>query len=478
MAKLGDYKAQKARDILKASNARPERPNIQEQDRLDRTLLEAKNYYPDKERKINDEMLDELSTKWKGNEGGSGGDALISGLKAGFKEGSFIEDKKRHKQVIDFTQKMRDMVADQNIKLFQEEKEFNAIQKVTPRITAYLESYKNMSPSDRKVYLQNTIEELNQAAGKNYKLIDTIGSEPWKVMVSEDGYPAQLDLMDVIKTPEQKKTEYYYNSNEMKGYESELQGEDALQRRVMESKIAQNQARVQRDSEKAEMNSPQRIQEKKQKMVDSGEIPEGALLFDELPKEERQAHMKYMMEERDKAKPAEAGLEALDGMEKIFEKYPKLSTSLAKWAHSKNNTPFENLINDAVNQDERSALQELEKHSSTLALGTLQQFKGQRPTDITKKLIVSTTPNSNFTPGSFKPVKEKLEKGFNKQIYESEKYSEGLAKRYVPPYRKIGADSNAKSQQTPSVDINAAKIRLDELKRKKQEIESRRQGIQ
>ena len=417
MAKLADYKLQKVKQRMEAANAKPERPRINEQLGLEKTLLDLQKQSSDPDRQVDDKMYGDLTEKWKGNHGGSGGDAFIGGLTAGLKKGSFAEDKERNKKVMDFTEKMKNMVAEQNIQLFKEEKLDNARNSVTPRVMAYLDTYKNMSPSDRKVYLQNTLEEYNGSAGTNYKLIDSAGSEPWKIIISDGEEIKPLDLMSFIKTPQEKKLDYYYNSAENQNLERGLQSEDSLQRQVMQSKIAQNQAKTQKES-------PQGIQERKKQMIESGEIPEGSLLFDEIDKQERQVHMKYMMEERDKAKYAEAGLEALDGMEAIFEKFPKISTSLAKWAHQKNSTPFENLINEAVNQDERDALIEFEKHSNTLALGTLQQFKGQRPTDIAKKLIVSTTPNSNFTPGSFKPVKEKISKGFNSQLEESEKYSQ------------------------------------------------------
>lgn len=481
MAKFSDYKANKARDIIKASNARPEKPRIAEQTALEKNLLEAKNYYPEKERKINDEMLDELSTKWKGNEGGSGGDALISGLKSGFKQGSFIEDKKRHKQVVDFTQKMRDMVADQNIKLFQEEKEFNAIQKITPRVMAYMESYKNMSPNDRKVYGQNTIEEFNQAAGTNYKFIDTNGSEPWKMMVSDDGYPAQLDFMELIKTPEQKKTEYYYNSNQMKDYESELQNEGKLQNELLESRAASYR-------QKSESADPAKVQEKKMQLLESGAIPEGVMLFDELDKQEKKFHMDRLKVESDKGKAAKSGIKALDEMERIFERHPKISTSLAAWAREKEGHEglFNKLLQNAVNQDERDALTQLEKHAARLAIGTIEQFKGQRPTDILKKLIRDSNPNGKFTYKAFMPISNQYKSEFNEQVLMSDEADNGIYNRYVPHYKNVKGKSQnvaevpAGASNSPADAKNLSNLREkilkdnEALERKRQEILNKR----
>lgn len=140
---------------------------------------------------------------------------------------------------------------------------------------AYLDSYKSMSPNDRKVYLQNTLEEYNGSAGTNYKLIDSAGSEPWKIIISDGEEVRPLDLMGFIKTPEEKKLDYYYNSAENKQVERELQEEDYLNRQNLESQVKYNKAR-------AEEKSPVGIQEKKQSLVESGEVPSGALLFDEL----------------------------------------------------------------------------------------------------------------------------------------------------------------------------------------------------
>lgn len=444
MAKLADYRLNKVKQRMEAANSKPERPRINEQLGLEKTLLDLQKQSSEPERQIDKNMYESLSEKWKGNHGGSGGDAFVLGLTSGLQKGSFAEDKERNKKVMDFTEKMKNMVEEQNMQLFKEEKLYNARNSVTPRIMAYLDSYKSMSPNDRKVYLQNTLEEYNGSAGTNYKLIDSAGSEPWKIIISDGEEVRPLDLMGFIKTPEEKKLDYYYNSAENKQVERELQEEDYLNRQNLESQVKYNKAR-------AEEKSPVGIQEKKQSLVESGEVPSGALLFDELPKHEAKAWIDDLRVERDKGKEAKNGVTALDEMDKIFKSHPKISTSLAKWANSKGDSPFDNFIKSIVNQEQRNALLELEKHAATLSLGTIQQFKGQRPTDILKKLIKETNPGSNFTPEAFEPIKNQLKNKFNEQISRSEEANRGLMKRYVPTYEGVVKFQNYK----PSQEISA-----------------------
>ena len=444
MAKLADYRLNKVKQRMEAANSKPERPRINEQLGLEKTLLDLQKQSSEPERQIDAKMYGDLSQKWKGNHGGSGGDAFIGGLTAGIQKGSFSEDKARNKKVMDFTEKMKNMVEEQNVQLFKEEKLDKARNSVTPRIMAYLDTYKSMSPNDRKVYLQNTLEEYNGSAGTNYKLVDSAGSEPWKIIVSDGDEIRPLDLMSFIKTPEEKKLDYYYNSAENQQYEKELAQEDSLQRQNLESQIKYNTAR-------ANEKQPENIQQKKQQLVESGEIPNGSLLFDELPQHEAKAWVEDLRIERDKGKEAKNGVVALDEMDKIFKSYPKISTSLAKWANSKGDSPFDNFIKSVVNQDQRNALLELEKHAATLSLGTIQQFKGQRPTDILKKLIKETNPGSNFTPEAFEPIKNQLKNKFNEQIVRSDEANRGLMKRYVPTYEFSSNVTNNK----PSPEVAA-----------------------
>lgn len=454
MAKLGNFKLEKAKILLGAANAKPERPRIKEQLELENSLLNTQKALTADDKKIDNEMYGELSEKWKGKGGGNGGDALISGLTAGLKKGSFLEDKERYKKVMQFTEKMKGMVESQNEQLFQEEQLSNARNSVTPRIMAYLDSYKNMSPNDRKVYLQNTIEEYNNVAGTDYKIVDATGSEPWKVIVSDGMELAPLDFMEFIKMPDEKRAAYYLNSNEVKSYENELAQEDSLNRQILENKARYSKY-------KADEKSPVNAQERKKQLAESGQLPEGAILFDELKGPEFKQRLEDLKIEREKGKPAELGIEALNEMEKIFKNHPNISTSLAKWALSKNPGPWSNILRNASSQDDIDALLELEKHAGTLNLGTLSQFKGQRPTDVLKKLIASTNPGSNFTYKAFIPIKELYQKRFEEQIEKSNEAERGFDNRYFPSYSK---NKNAPTKSAEPAGQN--KIDMSEVENK------------
>ncbi len=462
MSKMADWRLEKAKLRMGAANAKPERPRVQEQLGLEKNLLELqeKNSAPDKE--IDSEMYNKLSEKWKGNEGGSSGDALIEGLQAGLKKGSFAEDKARNKKVMEFTEQMKNMVAKQNEQLFQAEKLDNARQSVTPRIMAYLDGYKTMSPNDRNVYLRNTLEEYNQSAGTDYKLVDAFGSEPWKIIISDGGEPQPMDLMNFIKTPEEQKLNYYLNSNEAQQSERELQADDNLHRQNLQSQVKYNESR-------ANEKQPQDIQEKKRNLIESGEIPEGALLFDELEGHELKLRLDEMKDEKAKGKDTNDALDALYEMGKILEKHPNISTSLAKWANSKDDTLAGNFINTIVNQDTRNALKELEKHAGTLAVGAIQQFKGQRPTDILKKLSASTVPNASFTYKAFVPIAEQIEKRLQKQSQRSLEAERGFMKRYVPTYQSKNSPTQAATEnktEAPSSSIGS----LDAMKKQREDV--------
>lgn len=469
MARLAKYNLSKVQEKMNAANTKPEKPRFGEQLGIEKTLHDMRSQDIDSNSKIDNEMYGELSEKWKGNGGGSGGDAFITGLTSGLKKGANSEEKNKNKEMIKFTETMRDMVSAQNQELFKQEKLSNARMSVTPRIMAYLDNYKTMSPSDRKVYLQNSLEEYNKSAGTNYKLIDTAGAEPWKVMVSNDGDIEPLDLMDFIKTPEEKKLDYYYKSAENNQYEKELAQEDNLERQVMQSKISSNQEIARQKHEKAmreEENSPQKIQEKKQKMLESGEIPKGSLLFDELPKHEAAGHFKNIMDERAKLNGAEEANYALDKMEKIFEEYPGISTSFAKWAEAGDDSAMNNFLRRMSNQDERAALQDLEKYAGKLNLGTIEQFKGTRPTDVLKKIMAATNPNSKFTAKAFREIKPDYVNQNNRQIARSKEADRAVLKRYVPTYEGVVENFSKKE----SVNVSALQQEKEALLREKEEM--------
>lgn len=445
---------------MNAANAKPERPRFEEQARLNKSVNDMQNESSSKSRKVQEDMYGELSEKWKGQKGGSSGDSFVTGLTAGLKEGSFMDDKKRSQQLIKFNEQMRDMVANQNIELFEKEKLHNAKQSMAPRIMAYLDKYQKMSPNDRKVYLQNSMDEYNKAADTDYKITDAIGSEPWKVIVSDGEGLQQIDLMEFIQTPEEQKLKYYLESEDAKGYEQELQNEDRLKREILENNAASSKY-------KSEAQNPANIQEKKRALIESGKIPEGALLFEELPQGVLKTRVKFMEDSVAKMKDTENGLEALYGIGKVLKDNPNISTSFAKWANEKDPGLATNFLREISDQKVRNALKELEKHADVLAVGAISQFKGQRPTDILKKLLAGTVPGKDFTYDAYQAIAPSIEKRYKKQLNESKENAKGFNYGYAPPFI---------IDEASVVEVPAQESERDKIIREIEEIEARRQN--
>ena len=425
-----------------AATAKPERPRFGDEVSLNKALLELQQQMSAPDKQIDSQMYDELGQNWKSGGGGSRGDAVISGLKAGLRKGSLLDDKQRMQKFMSGVEKIKGMVEDTNRELYQQEKIFNATESIMPRLMSFMKTQKTMDPNAKRVFLQNTLDEYNQAAGTDYKLLGYDGIEPWKVTISDSGESQFLDLMSLMKTPAQAKYEMYLeNSPEMQQAGSLMQQEDALDRQVKQSSIDLHQAHA---SKYNAQNQEQEVaQQRKVNLQQQGVLPEGGMMFEEIgDPTERKLRLEELKAEKEKLQPTEAGIKALQEMDKIFKQYPKLSTSLAKWANSKEDTLIGNLLKDIVNKDERNAIQQLEKHAATLALGVIQQFKGQRPTDILKKLIKDTNPGSNFTYEAFVPIKNQYMEQFQKQRAKSMEANNGWNHRYFPSYENTQVNSN------------------------------------
>jgi len=432
MSKLAQWEMQKAKLRMNAAMTKPERPRFGEEVGLNKALFDMQTQMPN-ENKATVGLLDELQGNWdKGRKGGAG-DALIAGIKAGINRKSLLEDKERAQKVTGAMEKLKGMVEDTNRQLWEQEKLANAKQAIAPRVMAFLEQSKQMDANARNVYLQRAMDEYNQKAGTDYKILSSDGAEPWKVTVS-DGQESQfIDLMDFIKTPEEQKLQYYLKSNEVQNAERMMAQEDALNRNAKQSSIGLHNAQAQKYQ--MQVDKQQALQQRREQLQQSGQLPQGAIFFDEIQEPaELKARIEDLKNEKEKLQPTEAGIKALDEMDNIFKKYPKLSTSLAKWANSKEDTLIGNFLKDVVNKDERNALLQLEKHAATLALGTIQQFKGQRPTDILKKLIKDTNPGSNFTYEAFVPIKNQYMQQFETQKAKSQEAMKGWNNRYFPAY--------------------------------------------
>ncbi len=419
MAKLSDWKLQKTKLRMDAANSKPERPRINEQLGLEKTLLDLQKQSSEPDRQIDEKMYGDLSEKWKGNEGGSGGDAFIGGLTAGLRKGSFAEDKERNKKVMDFTEKMKNMVEEQNVQLFKEEKLHNARNSVTPRIMAYLDTYKNMSPNDRKVYLQNTMDEYNQASGENYKIVDATGSEPWKIIVSDGQNVEPLDLMNFIKTPEENKLAYYLNSNDVRQSENEMQRDDELQRQNLEGQVMHHRD-VSSDAEIKRKEHQEALQIEKEILDKSGD---NVKFIDNMSVSGRNYAERHIKEYTEKANQDLAAEKRLTRAIKIAQDHPALFGNLNAIISSRYHEDpgyITNLLKNKIPKEDLDVAPELSGIVKNIFTDSIKGISAKAMNQFLEKKLSAGSPNQAWTAKAFeKVVKESLDE--YKPLYDEHK---------------------------------------------------------
>ena len=458
MSKFGNAQLEKAKMKFQASNMKPERPRIEEQLRLERSLLDTTNELSDKSRKPTEAMFSQLSDKWKGKKGGTGGEAFVTGLTTGLNEGSFMDDKKRYQKLIDFNEKMKNMVADQNVKLIEEENTYNAKKSIEPRVMAYLNSYRNMSPNDRKVYLQNTLDEYNQAAGTNYKFIDTQGSEPWKIIISDNGQSKPLDLMQLIKTPEEKKLEHYYNSTEYKQYEQGLKQEDALDNEIRREKSLYNRSRVE-DAEIKRKEHQEALQIEKDILDKTGDHVK---FIDTLPTSAKNNAEKHIKEYTEKANQDLAAEKRLQRAIEIATDHPELFGNLNAIISSRyNENPgyLNNLLKRKIPKESQDAMSELAGIVKNIFTDSVKGIGAKGINQFIERKLEAGSPNQRWTAEAFKKVVKEAKDEYSKTYNEHKKVadygSEGLF------YRPRAKSREEKSAEVKPVNESAM---LEKLK--------------
>ncbi len=196
----------------KAATAKPEKPRYAEQANLTKTLFELDEHFDSKLRNEDAQLSDELSKKWAGNGGGSRGDAFIAGLQSGMRKGSILDDKKRMEKYKSGIEKMEGMIAHQNEELARQERLHAAKQAIMPNWMAYSQRFNVMDPANREQAIDSMIQKYNEIAGTNYRRESVDGKEPWKVTVMDEDGAQVINMMDVMKTPEEMRMQMMMNS--------------------------------------------------------------------------------------------------------------------------------------------------------------------------------------------------------------------------------------------------------------------------
>jgi hypothetical protein len=445
------YQLEKQKMKFAAQNAKPENPRYAEELNLKKALIDFDQNYSSQLQNEDARFMGEMSERWKKNGGGNLGDAIISGLQSGMRKGSILDDKKRMEKHRAGIEKMEKMVESTNMELANQRRLYDAKQSIMPNWVAYSKSFSGMNPADREQAVDTMINRYNEIAGTNYRRGPLDGKDPWMVTLIDGDQSQVVNMMDFMKTPEEMKLDMLMNSPGYRQMEGGLQAE---QNRDTELKNALLKQRQEKANEAQGLPSPE-LQSRKQELISSGKVPEGAILFDEIKGPELKVRLETMKEEIGKLKGAEDGIRALNKMEDIFDKHPNIATSLARWANKgKDDSLAKTFLKDFINKEERDAVLELDKHAATLALGTIQQFKGQRPTDILKKLIQDTNPGSNFTKGAFKPIKEQYIGDFEFQKKKSKEEMKGYNGRYFPSHEKLYTIKSLRDEHPELKDVS------------------------
>jgi hypothetical protein len=166
------------------------------------------------------------------------------------REKSIVDDKERMAKYKTGMAKLHSMVESSNERLYTEEREDFAQKKITPRVNAYLEQSKTMTPDSRIAFLQRTMDDYNNAAGTDYRVLAVDGMEPWKATMSDAGKETEVvDLMSFIQNDQEKQYELFMKSNEIQGMEQQMQREDALETKKSQLAVKKDERLMAKEQE-------------------------------------------------------------------------------------------------------------------------------------------------------------------------------------------------------------------------------------
>lgn len=458
MSKLPEFKLQKLKMKMEAAKAKPERPRIGEQLGLEKALVDTQRESSADIKRADQQVNNELSEKWKSKGGGDSGEAFVIGLNRGLQEGSFMDDKKRSKRLTDFIEKTSEMVATQNEQLFKEEKLYNARNSVTPRIMAYLDTYKNMSPNDRKVYLQNSMEEYNKIAGTDYKVVDATGSEPWKIIVSDGMELSPLDFMDFIKMPEEKRMEYYLKSNEVKEYENSLSKQDYLENMNKREINSYRQSKIE-DAEIKRKEHQEALQVEKEIFEKNGDKVK---FIDNLPPSLAKDAEKHIKEYTEKANQDLAAEKRLQRAVQISKDHPELFGNLNAIISSRYNEDpgyINNILKNKIPEESRDAASELAGIVKNIFTDSVKGIPAKGVNQFIEKKLEGGSPNQRWTAKAFEKVVSEALNEYSDSYNEHKKAADyGSSGLYYRPKAKV-----RKTEEKQENKINTSPI-LDKLK--------------
>ena len=131
-------------------------------------------------------------------------------------------------------------------------------------------------------------------------------------------------------------------------------------------------------------------------------------------------------------------IETVQNMRDIFEKHPNIGASFLNMIDNeegKTENSFWNILTrQFVNQDELSAVQQLKKLSNDLNLSTVMGLPGRSGTDIMKKAIKASSPSGRLTHDSFNKIADSWSKRANENIQHAKLIENSLSRGMYPMF--------------------------------------------
>lgn len=407
---------------LEASMARPQRPRFEDEVTLNNALFKMQKEAP-KSSQATIGLLDELQKNWDSGRKGGASDALISGIKAGIARKSLLDDEERLSKYTGALEKMQGMVQEQNQRLYQEEKLANARESLTPRVAAYLEQAKNMNPDARAMYIQRAMDEYNKLADTGYKVASIDGFEPWKITAIDNDEAQVIDLMDFIKTPQEKRLDLYMRSPEYQQMENHLKQDDKMERDERRSSTDLNRlkADVYRDQAREKQDYSQIEDDIRNQAGDEVRVIAGLAPSLQLNAE------KDIKEYTQKANEDLAAEKRLERAIQIASEHPELFANLNSIIASRYNEEpgyLNTLLKSKIPSKSLDAMSELSGIVKNIFTDSVKGVPSKGVNQFIEKKLEGGSPNTRWTANAFKKVVEEAKKDYEFKYGEHKKGSD------------------------------------------------------
>jgi hypothetical protein len=187
----------------------------------------------------------------------------------------------------------------------------------------------------------------------------------------------------------------------------------------------------------------EKLEERRQGLVEKGEMPEDGMFYAEQTPAQIQQNTKDMMERRKEVIFAKDAVKTINRMEDIMgapeNKHLWNSYALVLDAADQKNKSLLNQTLRGMNKKDTDTLTKLYKYQTRLGLQELKGMGG-RPSDITKKAVFAATPSGEMSPEAGLPILKDMKNHFRETVDLEEKKMKNAAKyRFYYP-RPLGAE--------------------------------------